>query len=72
MCPLIDTNTGIMMSVGSGTEEVKSKLRTQGYVGLINPYRILELENGGVKNDPSTIAFFMALQVALMEMFENV
>ncbi|MCO4800336.1 MAG: hypothetical protein KC484_14075 [Colwelliaceae bacterium] len=72
MVQLIDTNTGRIISVGSGTEEVKSKLRTQGYFGLINPYRILELENGGVKNDPSTIAFFMALQVALMEMFENV
>jgi len=72
MVQLIDTNTGRIISMGSGTEEVKSNLRTQGYFGLINPYRILELENGGVTNDPSTIAFFMALQVALMEMFENV
>ncbi len=72
MVQLIDTNTGEIVSVGTATERVNSVLSSAGFFGLINPYRILELEGGGVKNDPTTIAFFTALQAAIMEMFNNV
>jgi curli biogenesis system outer membrane secretion channel CsgG len=72
MVQLIDTHTGEIVSVGTATQRVNSVLTSSGFFGLINPYRILELEGGGVKNDPTTIAFFTALQAAIMEMFENV
>lgn len=72
MVQLVDTINGQIISVGTASENVNSVLTTKGYFGLVNPYRILELENGNVKNDATTIAFFLALQAAIMEMFSDV
>ena len=71
MVQLVETVSGRIRSVGSGSEVVGSSLNSGGYFGLLDPFTVLEVEGGLAANDPRTLALIAALQKALLEMFEN-
>ncbi|PWK62048.1 hypothetical protein C7455_10173 [Roseicyclus mahoneyensis] len=72
MVQLIDVRSGEIIATGAAAQFIDSSSRGGDIFALVRTDRLLEVEQLNVVNDPATRALFLAIDIALTEMFNDV